>query len=99
MPTAAKHSVDGRRRQEFEGGWLELPTGEMEVKTEWKKRQPQVTATPALVTAGGRVRLAVGGFNARSRMRVSVTGQSDFLVTAAQGSFAWEVWRQRARIA
>ncbi|MBL0155900.1 MAG: Ig-like domain-containing protein [Bryobacterales bacterium] len=91
MPMADELGLDGRRRQEYEGGWLELPAGELEVQVEWKKRQPQVTATPAVVTAGGRVRLAAGGFNAGSQLRVSVTGQPDFVVTAQQGSFAWEV--------
>ncbi|MBI5085106.1 MAG: hypothetical protein HZB13_10980 [Acidobacteria bacterium] len=83
--------IDGRRHQEFEGGSMDLPAGASEVTVEYKARQPKITATPDPVTAGGRVRLAVGGFDAGDQLRVTVTGQPDFLVTAANGAFAWEV--------
>ncbi|MBI5280697.1 MAG: hypothetical protein HY858_03365 [Candidatus Solibacter usitatus] len=83
--------IDGRRHQEFEGGTMDLPPGASEVVVELKARQPKITATPDPVTAGGRVRLAAGGFEPGDQLRITVTGQPDFLVTVASGAFAWEV--------
>lgn len=90
MPVNDEVVIDGTRHQDFEGGTLDLPPGESQVRVTLKHRTPAVTATPNPVTAGGRVRLAAGGFASGSHLRISVTGQPDFTVAAPRGSFAWE---------
>ena len=90
MPVSDEVIIDGTRHQDFEGGLLELPPGESEVRVTLKDRTPSITATPNPVTAGGRVRLSAGGFPAGAQLRVSVTGQPDFVVSVPSGSFAWE---------
>jgi uncharacterized protein (TIGR03437 family) len=43
------------------------------------------------VIGGTPVHLVVGGFNNGAAVRVSETGQPDFLVTVANGAYAWDV--------
>jgi uncharacterized protein (TIGR03437 family) len=90
MPVSDEVIIDGARRQDFEGGLLDLPPGESQVRVTLKNRTPSITATPNPVTAGGRVRLSAGGFPAGAQLRVTVTGQPDFVVSVPSGSFAWE---------
>jgi hypothetical protein len=90
-PLSEEVTIDGRRRQQFEGGLMELAPGASDPDVQPAARQPRVNATPDPVTAGSRVRLSVGGFAASARLRVSVTGQPDFLVTASNGAFAWDL--------
>lgn len=90
MPINDEVVIDGARHQDFEGGILDLPPGETQVRVTLRNRTPSITATPNPVTAGGRVRLAAGGFPAGAQLRISVTGQADFSVAAPRGSFAWE---------
>ncbi|MBI4892388.1 MAG: hypothetical protein HY821_17320 [Acidobacteria bacterium] len=90
MPINDEVVIDGVRHQDFEGGLMELAPGETEVRVTLQARTPAITATPNPVTAGGRVRLAAGGFPSGSQLHITVTGQPSFDVSAAQGAFAWE---------
>jgi len=57
------------------------------------ERRPLISATPAsAVVAGSRVRLSVTGFADGSTLRVSITGQQDFVVTTTNGSYTWDVF-------
>lgn len=79
-------------RQEFEGAFLEYTQGAA-VRVIDKTRRPTVTITPSAVLPGGRYRVAVGGFAAQSRLRLtqgSGTAQDAFDITAVNGSFVWE---------
>jgi len=47
---------------------------------------------PAIVTAGGHAVFAITGFPNGSTVRVSVTGEPDFLVTTANGAYGWDTY-------
>lgn len=90
MPVGDEFQIEGRTRQQFEGGELEYGPGEAEAKASLKPRQPLVAATPSVVTPGNRVRIVAGGFAPGATLRVSVSGQPDFEVRAETGAYAWE---------
>ncbi len=92
LPTSDEFSTGGKRHQDFEGGFLEYAAGDAEAKLTLRDRKPTVTALPAIVAAGSRVRVTVAGFPNASSIRVAITGQSDFLVTAPAGSYFWDVY-------
>lgn len=90
MPTGDEFRVEGRTRQVFEGGELDYTPGDTEARVSLKPRQPLVSVTPAVVTPGNRVRIAVGGFPAGATIRVAITGKPDFEIQSASGAYAWE---------
>lgn len=90
MPVSDDFQIEGRTRQLFEGGELEFAPGDSEARATLKPRQPQITATPSIVTPGNYVRIVVGGFQAGATLRVSVTGLPDFEVQTATGAYSWE---------
>ena len=92
LPISDEFQVGGRRRQEFEGATLEYTPGENLVQVTQKPRRPTVLSTPATVVAGNKVRLSAGGFEPGSQLRISVTGQPDFVVTTTSGSYAWDAF-------
>ncbi len=92
LPTSDEFQVGGRRRQEFEGATLDYAPGENVVLVTQKSRRPTVLSTPATVVAGNRVRLSAGGFDPGTDLRISITGQPDFLVSTASGSYAWDAF-------
>ena len=90
LPIADESTSAGIRRQEFEGGTLLLDAaGAPQINA--RARTPQISATPNEVAAGGRVRIAAGGFPAGAQLRVSVSGRPDFLVQTLSGAYAWEM--------
>lgn len=92
LPISDEFQVGARRRQEFEGATLEYTTSENLVQVTLKSRRPAVLSTPATVVAGNRVRLSVGGFEPGTQLRISTTGQPDFVVMTTSGSYAWDVF-------
>lgn len=89
-PAGDEYTLNARRRQDFEGGYIDYATGDTQARVTEGARTPLVTATPVTVLAGMRVRLGAGGFDDGATIRVSITGQSDFTVAAANGAFVWE---------
>ncbi|MEP7366453.1 MAG: hypothetical protein ABI972_24615, partial [Acidobacteriota bacterium] len=90
LPIGDESNSAGVRRQEFEGGTLLIDAaGAAQINS--RTRTPQISATPTEVAAGGRVRLAAGGFPAGAYLRVSVSGRPDFLVQTLSGAYAWEM--------
>lgn len=84
----------GRRRQSFEGGVLSYTDAEPAVALEAIARRPQVAVSPAVASPGGRVSIAVGGFENGARVNVSFqpsTASPPFVVTLPTGAFGWEV--------
>lgn len=85
-------NADAVPLQDFEGGQLRQGASEVEV-TE-RERRPEIAITPARVTAGGRVRIIVGGFPPSSTLRISLPNQPaagpPFEIATQQGSYSWE---------
>jgi len=92
MPVGEEFLDGARRRQNFEGGNLSFAEGDPDVAVNETERRPTLTAAPASIAPGNRVRLALGGFEAGARVRVSYPGSATppFVVDTAAGSFAWE---------
>ena len=90
LATSDESLVAGKRRQDFEGGFVDYAPADAAAQVHIGDRQPLVTATPAAVLVGTRLRLAVGGFADGATIRVSVAGQSDFTVKTTTGAYAWE---------
>jgi uncharacterized protein (TIGR03437 family) len=91
-PTGDELTINGRRHQDFEGGYADYASGDTAANVTLGARQPLVTATPNSVLSGARVRLAVGGFDAGATVRVSQTGQADFLLTVPSGAYVWDAY-------
>ncbi len=90
-PTDDEHLAGALRQQDFEGGSINYAPGASTANVVVNPRQPTVTTTPSTVVSGTPVHLIAGGFNNGATIRVSQTGQPDFLVTAATGAYAWDV--------
>jgi uncharacterized protein (TIGR03437 family) len=90
LPVTDEFATAGKRRQEFEGGYLEYTAGDTEAKLTVRDRKPSITTTPATVAAGTRVHITIGGFGDAAALRVSVTGQTDFVVKTQTGSYFWD---------
>lgn len=94
LPASEEYAVAEGMRQEFEGGSIRYAPGDAEAEAVESERKPQVVATPAAVTAGGRVRIAIGGFPPNSSLRVSFTGTqapAAFNVTTESGAYTWQM--------
>ncbi|HEY1342942.1 MAG TPA: Ig-like domain-containing protein, partial [Bryobacteraceae bacterium] len=92
MPAGDEFVSAGLHQQNFEGGTISYATGDAAAVEHPAARTPAVAVSPATITAGGRARLAVLGFPNNAVIRVSVTGEPDFLVSAASGAYAWEMF-------
>lgn len=88
-PISDEAGAAGVVRQQFENGVIEYVAGG-EAQERMNERRPAVTALPATVVAGSRLRLLVSGFPPGSTLRVSVTGRPDFTVSAPNGVYTWE---------
>ena len=91
LPTDDDYNASGKRRQDFEGGFADYASGDQAAQIHPTDRVPIVTATPATVLAGTRVRISTGGFDPGSTLRVSVSGQPDFTVQTDNGAYSWEI--------
>ncbi|MSV27773.1 MAG: hypothetical protein EXQ52_03385 [Bryobacterales bacterium] len=89
-PVSDEFATGGLRRQNFEGGYFDYAAGSTSAQAHENERRPSVAATPSAVVAGGRVRVSVNGFSVGATLRVSVTGQPDFVVSTANGAYSWE---------
>jgi uncharacterized protein (TIGR03437 family) len=89
-PITLERPVNGQQRQDFEGGYIHYTVGSSQATEVDTPRQPLVTATPGAVRAGTLVHLVIGGFNNGASVRVSQSGQVDFVVTTSGGTYAWD---------
>jgi uncharacterized protein (TIGR03437 family) len=94
-PINDEHPAAGLRQQDFEGGYINYAGGSEAANIVRTERQPLVTAAPRSVVSGSVVHLAVGGFNNDATVRVSQTGQPDFLVKVPSGAYTWDGWVPR----
>lgn len=90
-PTDDEYGINGRRKQDFEGGSIDYAPGDGSAQLTETARQPLITASPASVVAGTVVRLSAGGFADNATVQVSVSGQTDFTVQATNGVYVWDV--------
>jgi uncharacterized protein (TIGR03437 family) len=90
-PTSDEHPAGGLRQQEFDGGLINYAPGSSAATVVLNPRQPLVTASPGTVLSGTPVHLVAGGFSNGATVRVSQSGQPDFVVTVASGSYSWDV--------
>jgi uncharacterized protein (TIGR03437 family) len=91
-PLTDEFLSSGAFRQEFEGAFLEYSPGSP-VRVIDKERRTSLTVTPSSLLPGARYRVAIGGFPANSRLRITqgAANTSDaFDLVSANGSFVWE---------
>ncbi|HUS06337.1 MAG TPA: hypothetical protein VMZ52_08580 [Bryobacteraceae bacterium] len=91
LPLTDEFVSSGRHKQDFEGGTLDYAAGDADMRVTLRERKPAVAAAPSPATPGTRLRLTISGFQDRTTLRVSVSGQPDFIVQAPNGSYTWEV--------
>ncbi|MDQ2950402.1 MAG: hypothetical protein M3Y27_31425, partial [Acidobacteriota bacterium] len=91
LPLGDEFASGAKREQDFEGGSINYSPGDAAAAVHAGDRRPLITAMPAQALAGSKVRLAIGGFNPGSTVRVSVTGQPDFTVKTDSGAYLWDV--------
>jgi len=93
MPVSDEIVTGSLHQQNFEGGNITYLAGDAAaVEHPSPKAPPGVVITPASIAAGGRAHLAIVGFPNNSTIRVSVSGQPDFLVTTANGAYSWDMF-------
>lgn len=97
MPVGDEFTLSGRRRQDFEGGRIEYSAGDAEASVTESERRPSVSASPAAVVAGSRVRLTIGGFDTGATLRVFMSGAPvgsppEFTVKTQNGAYTWEAY-------
>ena len=91
MPIGDEFANGAVRQQNFENGSITYAPGDAAATEHIAPRTPSVVVAPSAVTAGGTARLAVTGFANNSTLRVTVTGQSAFVVTTANGAYVWNM--------
>src|SRR5258708_30978086 len=72
FPIGDERSLNGKRRQDFEGGFIDYAPGDAVAQVPPGARQPIVEATPTTVAAGTELRLLVGRVPQEGTGRVSV---------------------------
>ena len=93
LPTGDEFTLDGRRRQDFEAGYIDFGPGDIVAVEHGAARRPAVSSNPSgVVVAGSRLRLSVTGFPDGSALRVSIADQADFVVPAPNGAYSWETY-------
>ena len=91
MPVSDEFVTGTLHQQNFEGGNITYSAGDTAAVDHPAPKVPAVVVAPASVSAGGLARLAITGFPNNSTIRVSQTGEPDFLVTTANGAYAWNM--------
>jgi uncharacterized protein (TIGR03437 family) len=92
MPVSDETVSGALHSQTFEGGAIGYPAGATAATVQAAPKTPAVLVAPATVTAGGHAVFAIAGFPNNSTVRVSVTGEPDFLVTTANGAYGWDTY-------
>ncbi len=79
------------QRENFETGYIDLQPGATAAVEHYNPQTPMVTTSPATVAPGGTVHITLSGFGFGQQVSVSVTGQSNFLVSVPAGVFSWNL--------
>lgn len=94
FPVSDEYNESGRRRQDFEGGSFLYTPGDAEPELQELERKPSVTVTPSRIPAGGRVRIAIGGFPNGTPIQVTFAGVTvlpSFTYQSETGAYTWEL--------
>ena len=89
MPISDEFVTGSIHQQNFEGGSFTYAVGDTDAVEHPAPKAPGVIVAPASIAAGGQARLAIVGFPDNSTIRVSITGEPDFLVTSSNGAYSW----------
>jgi uncharacterized protein (TIGR03437 family) len=92
IPVSDETASGAVHSQSFEGGTIGYSAGAAAATVEAAPKIPAVLVAPATVTAGGHAAFAIAGFPNNSTVRVSVTGEPDFLVTSPNGAYGWDAY-------
>ena len=92
MPVSDEFVTGSLHQQNFEGGNFTYTAGDAAAVEHAAPKSPGVVVSPGTLTAGSRARLAIVGFPNNSTIRVSVTGQPDFLVSTPTGAYGWDMF-------
>jgi uncharacterized protein (TIGR03437 family) len=92
MPVGDEFVTAGVHQQNFEGGNFTWSAGDAAAKEHAAPKVPGLIVSPGSVSAGSQARLAIVGFPTNSTIKVSITGQSDFTVTTANGAYNWDMF-------
>ena len=92
MPTSDEFVSGGVHQQNFEGGTVTYAPGDSAAAINPAPRTPTVIVSPSTITAGGTVQLAVIGFANGGTIRISLSGQPDFVASTANGAYSWSVY-------
>ena len=79
-------------RQDFETGYIDLQPGAAAAVEHFNARKPAIAVSPATVVPGGRVHVSTTGFTPGATLNFTVTGQANFSVKAAAGTYAWDIF-------
>ena len=89
LPTGDVLITGMQQRQSFENGTIDTTPGQPGAQEHFLPRTPSITANPASALAGSLLHLSVSGFADGATLRVSVSGQPDFVVKTQNGSYDW----------
>ena len=92
MPVSDETVSGTVHTQSFEGGSISYSVGDTVATVKQAPKVPAVQVAPAVVSAGGHAVFAITGFNNNTTVRVSMTGQPDFLVTTPNGAYSWDTY-------
>ena len=92
MPVSDETVSGAVHSQSFEGGTIGYAAGATAATVQASPKIPAVLVVPATVTAGGHAVFAIAGFPNNGTVRVSVTGEPDFLVTTPNGAYGWDTY-------
>lgn len=92
MPVGDEFATGSVHQQDFEGGNVTYTAGAASAQVQFAPKVPVVIVAPSSISAGARARLAISGFPNSSPIKVSVTGQPDFVVSPANGAYRWDIF-------
>jgi hypothetical protein len=85
-------TTGGVVRQNFENGYIDLQPSASTAVEHLNPKVPSVTVAPSSVLPGTKVHFSIAGFNNGASLRVSQTGQQDFLITVPAGAYSWDAF-------
>jgi uncharacterized protein (TIGR03437 family) len=92
VPLIDQFTANGVARQNFENGYIDLQPGSSTAVEHLQPRTPAISTNPTSALAGSRLHVRISGFSNGASLRVAQSGQPDFLVTTANGTYDWDLY-------